>query len=411
MPDRSPVDVPKLQETAHLRHEIRVIEVLEDFKIIRREWDMLAATAEDYPLSATYQYCELAAGLVLAKGGTIAVAMVYDNHDLLAIWPLAIHREGPLLIAKTLTCGSDEEYGGPLVKGEASRVVVTVALSAAMRVRADILEVRWVQDGGILQESLESAPQSWLLPLLPKRSRGLAGYSIRLHEYTQWDEFTATLSKKLRADLRRSPKRLSAKGHLEFGWCTTVDDAEAVLTWLFENKRRWAETRGLPTKYLMDDQIRNQVRNFFIALAHRTDLSTTPLVAFVKVNGFPVAASVNLVGPRSFEYFITTYDEAFSIYSVGNLLIDFIVKWSHANGHDFDFRILHADYKARWADRETFHQTRIIFLSVRGRLLEISLLAAAISRVGHKFRRTTVDVVESIKGYISRSLMPSRSSG
>src|ERR1700689_5248292 len=77
-----------------------------------------------------------------------------------------------------MTCGSDEEYGGPLIKGKANRMIFMAVLGGAMKVRADILEVRWVQDGSILHESLQSAPQSWLLPLLSQGSSKIPGYFI-----------------------------------------------------------------------------------------------------------------------------------------------------------------------------------------------------------------------------------------
>ena len=130
----------------------------------------------------------------------------------------------------------------------------------------------------------------------------------------------------------------------------------------------------------MDDR----VRDFFIGLAKRTDLSSLPLVAYVQVNGQPVAASVNLVGARSVEYLITTYDEAFSVFSVGNLLIEYIAQWAHAHGRDFDFRPLHGDYKVRWADRETKHESRIVVLNARGRLIELALSWAQVKRVYRK---------------------------
>jgi CelD/BcsL family acetyltransferase involved in cellulose biosynthesis len=393
---------PLSQETTvHFRHEIRTIEALDGFKSIRLEWEALTAASDDYSLCATYQYCELAASVVFAKGGIIAVVMVYDDHGLQALWPLAIYREGFLRIAKALTCGSDEEYGGPLIKSKLDRMIVTAVLGAVMQVRADILEVRWVQDGSILQELLQSAPQSWLLPL--QGSSKIPGYFIRLRGFTQWEEYAATLPQKLRANLRRDLKRLNAKGHTEFGWCTTVDDTDVVLTWLFANKQRWAKTRGINLKYVMDER----VRNFFMALARRIDLSATPLVAFVKVDGFPVAASVNLVGPSSVEGFITTYDEAFSTYSVGSLLVDFLVRWSFANGRDFDLRVLHAEYKARWANNITSYKMRIIiFLSGRGRIEEFSSLTYG---VGRRFRMIAFYVFETVKARTRRSLMSSRS--
>ena len=56
-----------------------------------------------------------------------------------------------------------------------------------------------------------------------------------------------------------------------------------------------------------------------------------------------------------------TYDKALSAGSPGNLLQEFCIKWSLANGRDFDFRPLYAPYKAHWANRETRHDTHTIF--------------------------------------------------
>lgn len=407
MPIHSPADLSGSCDGAPLRHELRIIENLDMFKAMQGEWDKIVAAAADYSLCLTYQYCELAAELLLAKNGIIAVATVHDDHELLALWPLGIQRKGGLRIARALTCGSNEEYGGALVKGAASSAVVAEALRAIMRAPADVVEFFMAQDGSLLQQALAQAPQSWLLPLLPKRMGRLPGYTIRLRGFSQWDNFTATLQPAFRTNLRRCLNRLNEQGHTAIGWCTTVEDAEAVLTWLFANKRHWAETRGIKTKFLMDEQ----VREFFIALARRTDLPTTPLVAFVKLDGVPVAASLNLVGRRTIEGFITTYDEAFSRYSVGTMLMNSMAKWAHANCLDFDLRPLHAHFKAVWANHITSHCTRTIFLSPRGRLMEISLLNQYGSRVRRKFWTVSVGAFTRIKASISRTLKPSRFKG
>jgi CelD/BcsL family acetyltransferase involved in cellulose biosynthesis len=383
-----------------LHHEIHNIDTVDAFMALRSEWVALTAETEEYSQCRTYHYCELAAGSVLAGGATIAVVMVYDDHELLAIWPLAIERKGLLRIAKGLTCGNGEEYGGPLVRDPTCRAVVTAAIAAARQVRADLLQVCWVPHGSILRESLELAPQSWLLPLLgQKLLDAQPGYLIDLRGFTRWDEYIATLSKHHRRNLRRySLKHLSAKGRAEFGWCKTVDDADAVLTWLFAKKRHWARTRGITTQYLMNDR----VRDFFMAYARRIDLSTTPLVAFVKVDDVPVAAALNLVGPRSLEYCITTYDEAYADYSVGSLITHCLVHWSHANGRDFDFRYFYADYKAKWANHEKFFQTHLLFLNPRGRLAEISLLAGLAPRIWRKLWRTVGQALAAAKARIGK---------
>jgi CelD/BcsL family acetyltransferase involved in cellulose biosynthesis len=361
-----------------MRHELRMIHGIRAFQALRAGWEALEGTAADPSPFLTYQYCELAAAFVFAQGGSIAVALVHgEDHDLLALWPLAIRREGVLRIARAPTCGNDQEYGGPLVKGAASRAVVGEALRCALRAPADVLEIFMVEEGSLLARVLAEAPQSWLLPLLPKRLRTIAGYTIRLGGFRRWEDFAARFSQPFRANLRRCVRRLNEKGQAELGWCRTQGDAEAVLRWLFANKRRALNARGMKTDLAKD----RQVETFFVALARRTDLPATPLVAFVKLDGVPVAASVNLVGQRAVQGLITTYDDAFGRYSVGIMLTDFMVRWAHAKGLDFDLRPYHADYKAQWATHVTSHWTRTVFLSPRGRLREFSLLGLQVSRV------------------------------
>jgi CelD/BcsL family acetyltransferase involved in cellulose biosynthesis len=379
-PPDTAVNLSESGENVALRQEVVAIETPEAFAALLQPWSALAAAADDCSPCLTFEYCELAATHVIGAGGVVNVALVWRNGELLSLWPVSIFRKGVLRIAKALTCGSDEEYGGPLLKGSTSPELYAIAIAAVMQVNADILEIGMVRVDGPLETALKVIPQSWVLNRLPARWRGLDGYSIRLHEFPSYDDFLATLPKALRSSLRYNRKRLEAKGSLEIGWSKTASDAESVLTWLFANKRKWAVSRGVNTPYLMDDR----VRDFFIALAQRLDLQATPLVAFVKVEGVPVAASVNLVGSKSVEYFITTYEEAFGTYSVGALLVDFMVKWSHAHGRDFDFRPLHGDYKARWANCQTWHEKRLILLGARGRLVDLPLLFAQVARVKRK---------------------------
>ncbi|MEJ0093726.1 MAG: GNAT family N-acetyltransferase [Methylocella sp.] len=248
-----------------------------------------------------------------------------------------------------------------------------------------------------MQEALDAAPQSWTLSLLPKTLGALPGYAVALRGISQWEDFFATLPRSLRRNLRRDFKRLSALGRIEIGWSATVEDANAVLTWLFAHKRQWSQSHGFNTQYLKDDRL----KDFFIALADRTDLSTVPLVSFVKVDGVPVAAAVSLVSKSCVEGFFTTYDEAFRLYSVGTLLVEFLVKWAHANKLDFDFRPLDGDYKAIWANQKSSHKTRIIFLSARGRLAEFSLFGALASRGWTKLRKIPASIFERARARVA----------
>lgn len=365
---------------ASLRYERRTCETVDAFRAFEPSWRALSSAADAHSPFIDFAYCEAAAAQALARGATIEVATVHDAHELLVLWPVAIVRKGALRSAQSLGCGCGEEYGGPLIADTRRAELYDAALQAIMRIDADVLHIPMLEDGSALQRALDAVPQSWVQASLPPRWRVMPGYSIGLRAYPTWNDFLATRHSTLRSALRASIKRLRREGEVRIGWCSDAEDTGRVLTWLFANKRQWALKRGIESPYLMDDR----VRDFFIGLARRIDLGRTPLVACVQVNGQPVAASVNLVGTRVVEYLITTYDEAFSVFSVGNLLVESIAQWAHANGRDFDFRPLHGDYKARWADRETQHQSRIVVLNARGRLVEVPLSWAQVKRVYRK---------------------------
>jgi hypothetical protein len=72
----------------------------------------------------------------------------------------------------------------------------------------------------------------------------------------------------------------------------------------------------------------HNLRNFCVEMARRTDLSTMPLITYIKVGGVPVAAVFNLIGPKVVEFFVTTYGKAFGRSSVGILLLNYIAKWA-----------------------------------------------------------------------------------
>ncbi|WP_233888603.1 GNAT family N-acetyltransferase [Paraburkholderia flagellata] len=377
-------DIAARANTGSIRHEIRVCESLADFTKLRPSWEAVCTAC---PATLEFTYCELAAMRAFARGVVVNVALVYDGATLVALWPLCVAREGACRVARALGCGSNEEYGGPLVADRGDRRFYDAAVEALRSIDADLLEIRFVECQGPLHAALSRASQSWVLRALPERWRLLSGYSMELSRFPTFDAFIATRPDSLRRPLRRLARRLSEDGAVEYGWCRDASDARAVLTWLFEKKRNWVIARGLDAPYLMNDD----VRDFFIELAERTDLVATPLVSFVKLDGVPIAASVNLTGPRRLEYFITTYDEAYAARSVGNLLVDSMARWALANGRDFDFRPYFSSYKERWSNRKSWYESHFVILTWRGRLAEFPLAAQQLRRVFRRAREFAID--------------------
>lgn len=376
------IATPKAMGT--ISHKIQVCRSSADFACLRPAWRALAIAC---PPCFDFTYCEVAAARSFARGATVSVVLVSIDAVLVALWPVTIEQRGACRVARALGCGNDQEYGGPLVADPADVRHYTAALEALCCVEADVLEIRFIERDGPLDIALSKAPGSWVLRAIPARWRRVDSYSIGLSGVAAYDDFITTRPESLRGSLRRRARRLADDGVVQYGWCHDAADAREVLMWLFANKRRWALARGFDTPFLMDDE----VRDFFIDLAERIDLVATPLVSFVKVNGVPVAASVNLTGPRSIEYFITTYDEKYAACSVGNLLIDSIARWAHTSGRDLDFRPFFSIYKERWSDHKRWYESHFVILTLRGRLVEAPLAAEQIRRIVRKVRALAVE--------------------
>jgi CelD/BcsL family acetyltransferase involved in cellulose biosynthesis len=396
-----------------VKHEVVHVRNLLAFNDLRSEWDRLADASPSHSPSVTYQYCELAAAHMFGRGGQVYVIKLYDENGLSLLWPLVVVSKGLVRVLRELTGGSGEEYGGPLLRSDATSTSVRAAIDAMKEIKAHVFEIAWVDDGSDLQGVVVDIPQPWIVRRAPRRisdpdgAEGKPRYAINLSGFATWDDFMATRQRSIRVNHNRRLRQLITEHRgVEFGWCTTVEDAERVLKWLFANKQSWAEARGLRTAYLRNDNL----RNFCVEFARRTDLSTTPLVTYIKIEGVPVAAVFNLIGPKVVEFFTTTYDKAFGRYSVGILLLSYVAKWAHENGRNFDMRYGHEDYKAQWANHSVVCRRHNVFLASNSFKVTATLASSAAYQVydfGHRgFRKTGRIALANARGILDVGLMP-----
>jgi CelD/BcsL family acetyltransferase involved in cellulose biosynthesis len=382
-----------------VRHEIIQVRDLSAFAELHPAWTRLERESRCHPVGLTYRYAELAAAKLLAEGAKIRVIKVCDDAGLALLWPLFIRRKGWVRMAYDLRCGGGADRGGPLTRDDVSADCLRAAIRALMRAGADIFVLDWTDDDTELQKVISNWALPWIIRRLPARLRAAGGsegarrYAIKFDNFPTWGDFIASRSRAVRHGHDRQLKRLLAEQqNVEFGWCQTAEDAEQILKWVFESKRRWAVERGIDAGTL----IAREIEAFYIALAHRTDLRATPLVAFVKVGGRPAAASLNAVGPTLMEGLIIAHDQAFQRYSPGTLLLHYQAKWACETGREFDMLRHDADYKTHWATHMPVSRRHAIFLasnSVRGLTVFIGL---AMHKLGELCARKFGGAIRSV---------------
>jgi CelD/BcsL family acetyltransferase involved in cellulose biosynthesis len=342
---------------------------IEPLLALRTDWDELLALAPGYSYCQTADYCITAARESIRLGAKIHLITLREDRRLVGLWVLAQRREGLLRVLRPLGCGSNEEYAWPLVRSGDAEALIAPILAAAARIRADLFTIFFVRSDSPFAAALARSP----LAQRPGYARSIEGLAVSFRDFPSWDSFAASLSTSLKSKIRYKMKRLRTLGSVEFGFCRTVEDAMSVIDWVFANKRRWSRDRGHFTAYLEG----TRVRDFFSRLAalQLGEGHDSILVAYVKFDGRPIAATINIAGDRTFEYFITTYDEDFKQYSPGEALVEFLAKHCCEHRLDLDFRMLPAGYKERWSNRKAIYTTHTRYMTRRGRLHAVERFA------------------------------------
>ena len=335
-----------------------------------KEWRELTDGAPGSP-SHTFDYASFAWRAMSGIGAIeLAIVAVRRAERLVCIWPLFLRHRGGRTVASHLGCGSNEEYGGPLIRAGEGAEVARAALSAAKGL-TDVLYIYNLAPGTALARLL-GEDRAW-------KHRGVVSSPIiGLSGFSDWDAYAKTKSRSFRQGLRYDRKRLEALGDLRSVKSTPLDAAQLV-SWLFESKREWLTAQGIGHSWIRGQQ----GERLFTALLTRSDNLDAHAFALV-LNGKTIAGGFCLVSSRMLEYFMNGMDRAFAAYSPGNLLIEDCVRWAIEQGVDFDFRITQDAYKLRWADRSQCYESHVIACTARGVPTVLEERARSVIRAARK---------------------------
>jgi CelD/BcsL family acetyltransferase involved in cellulose biosynthesis len=384
-----------------MQTSIQTIRSSDELSALRSEWEALVAKRADYYQCQTPVYVCLAIDHALQRGAEISVISTRNVTGLVGLWALALRREGLFRNLRPVSCGSYEDYSVPLVAPDVELQALDAIIGAALAIACDTICIMTVREHSALAHLLEGSPYAEL----PRQAYPLMSYEVGLKRFAKWEDYAAQTTKKHLKDRTRLMRRLSEKGNVELGWCRTPADAEFVLTWIFDTKAKWARQRRIETSWLKD----RRLLDFWIALSREVDLNNMPLITYLKLDGQPIAASVNLIGGSSLEYFTTTYDENYSRFSPGEQLIEFCLKWCIENRKNFDLRPLPGDYKERIADRKTLVSSYAVYLSPKARLLSrpLSMLTYTLRRA----RRAPGKLLTILQRTVRHTLAPTTRGG
>jgi CelD/BcsL family acetyltransferase involved in cellulose biosynthesis len=321
--------------------EVQVICSAEALSALAGEWNDLAFRCPGYFLSQTFQWAETAWETIGRPSGyKLNCLTLRSGGRLVAVWPLVICRDrGRLRTVRPLGFGG-HEYCAPLVEpgDEAGRRVAILWRTAARS--ADLAVLRHVRADSLLAGILK-AGRHWSMT----EDAVPAPYVARA-DYPDWPAYHATISSRLRYEIRSRRRKLAKMGELVLERESAAGCA-ALIDWMLDQKKHWLVRSNLNSDWID----RPDSRDFLVALAAREDATGSVVLFALKLNGVPIAAAVVSIGGSRVEGYVTVYDLEWSAYSPGGILTEHIVQWAFEQGCDFDFRIGDQPYKFKWATR------------------------------------------------------------
>tara|TARA_Y100000816_G_C26108452_1_gene590293 strand:- start:4752 stop:5888 length:1137 start_codon:yes stop_codon:yes gene_type:complete len=169
--------------------------------------------------------------------------------------------------------------------------------------------------------------------------------------YGDWDTYYNTkIKKKMRADSRRSIRKLSKIGEFEFFISDSINDSKQVINQMIAQKRR----RYLDTG-LRDILAIKEHKNFYKELPELSYGTEVVLhCSAIKVDETIIATHIGLIHKKCFYYLMPAYEsETWGNFSPGRLLLEKLIEWSFSsNLTKFDFTVGAEGYKEKWCNSE-----------------------------------------------------------
>ena len=273
--------------------------------------------------------CERIVRVAAADGRTLMLLPlgIYDRHHFTSLQFLG---------------GGLTDYNAPMIDRVFAREVTPSSFARLWRIIVGLLPnvdfVCLVR----MPKTIEETPNP-LLGLPHARRSGMA-FAARLPP--SFPDFAAR-SKEFFHQNRYKWRRLGKLGAVEVRFASEQAERDAIVRVAMEQKSQWLVQCGLPN--IFDEP---KIREFYERLTRTRFESGSIVAASLRVGGRIVAT---IWGPKFRERFcflLTSYDQAWSQYSVGRLLMESAVQWCirQQDVKIFDLTVGSENYKLHWSD-------------------------------------------------------------
>jgi len=199
-----------------------------------------------------------------------------------------------------------------------------------------------------------------------------SNYSYSAELPSSWEEYQKKLTSKIKADSRRSRKRLAEKGELRFEILEPGNEKlSKVLEAFIEQKRNRYQTSGA-----YDLLAYEAVRGFYSDMPSELGQGAKIQLSALFLDNLVLATHWGVVDQLNFYYLMPTFAQEWKRYSPGRLLLEHLLQWSLEEELEvFDFTVGGEEYKKEWCNREMKLLEILQARTLKGNLYVYALMA------------------------------------
>lgn len=323
---------------------------------LQNAWDDLARAVPTSRYTQTFQWCQVGwQTRQHRENDRLLCATVWDDDQLIAVWPF-ISRQGSFgARIDPVGCGSEEEYGDPLIACHVDHDLVCQELLGLLKSAGDLMHVPLVDDDGPMKRALANFGV-YRLPIPTEAS------AVKKKRNEGFHKFQRGFPSRFRADLKQKRKQLAKLGPLQFELPDDGDTYTSTVDWVIEERQDWLLRNGKTNEWFFEDATRHF---FLVAATQRSDLGRVGLFRLTS-GGRTIAAFLATIDRTRIEVFVTSVDPSYARFTPDMLLIEDTLRWGFERGLSVDLRVMPSQEKDSWTNASTRHVSYFLPLSITG---------------------------------------------
>lgn len=355
------------------KYEILIIDSIEAFLEIKDEWNYMLA--DNVNVCLTHEWISSWIDCFLNKDLKLCILIIKNKDGIRGIAPLVIKREKFLFlpISKIEFLSTSKYPDSPInlcpeldfIIKENHENIIQKIIEALSKYSWDILRFQPIYSESPSIIALEKCSKNYNYDILIKN----AFESLVINTDITLDKYKTSLSKRLRKQLRYYENKFNELGKLEYVYLETKDDIKTYLPVVLDiEKRSWKWNRGVSINSI-------GYKNFFFHFPEKVSHFKWIHLWLLKLNNIFIAYDMNIKYNNTVINWKGSYDEKYSDYGPGQLLLQKELEFYISNGIK-KFNMLWGSTlaKERWNPNKYLYKEVLIFRkNLYSRLLKLLL--------------------------------------